>query len=117
MLSRIHLEVMHPIRVYLYLAASLLSLLFAVGAADAQLPIPHLHGVFPCGAKPGSTLEIEFVGDNFEAPKSLYFSHTGFATELIPEVKAVPAAKDKPEIKAAPAKFKLTIAPDVPPGE
>ncbi|HLX60417.1 MAG TPA: PPC domain-containing protein [Planctomycetota bacterium] len=86
-------------------------------AADSQLPIPHLHGIFPCGAKQGTTVELEFVGDNFDAPKTLYFSHAGFGAELIPEIKAAPAAKDKPEVKAAPAKFKVTVKPDVPVGE
>src|ERR1043165_246513 len=89
----------------------------AVFAADSQLPVPHLHGVFPIGAKPGTNLVIEFVGDNLEGPQPLYFSHKGFSTELIPEIKAVPKDKDKPEVKAVPAKFKLTIAADVPPGE
>lgn len=88
-----------------------------LSAADSQLPIPHLHGVFPCGAKQGATVELEFVGDGFEAPKTLYFSHKGITAELIPEVKAVPAAKDKPEVKPVPAKFKVSVKPDVPVGE
>src|SRR5437762_2872909 len=98
---------------------TLLTILFALrlSAADSQLPIPHLHGIFPCGAKQGATVELEFVGDNFEAPKTLYFSHAGFSAELIPDIKAVPAAKDKPEVKAVPAKFKVSVKPDVPVGE
>ncbi len=88
-----------------------------LNAADSQLPIPHLHGVFPTGVKQGGSVVVEFVGDNFTDPKSLYFSHKGFTTELIPEVKGTPAAKDKPEVKTIPAKFKVTCAADVPPGQ
>ena len=85
--------------------------------ADAQLPVPHLHGVFPCGIKQGTSVNIEYVGDNLDVPKSMYFSHKGITSEFIPEVKAVPAAKDKPEVKAVPAKFKINAAADVPAGD
>lgn len=89
----------------------------AATAADAQLPIPHLLGVFPCGAKQGTSVEVEYVGDNIGDASKLYFSHKGFTAEYIPEVKAVPAAKDKPEVKAVSARFKVAVPADVPVGE
>lgn len=89
----------------------------ALHGADAQLPIPRLYGVFPCGVKQGASVDVEYVGDNLDVPKTFYFSHKGISAVFMPEVKAVPAAKDKPEIKAAPAKFKVTAKPDVPPGD
>ncbi|MEI6233526.1 MAG: PPC domain-containing protein [Planctomycetota bacterium] len=90
---------------------------FQSHSADAQLPVPHLHGVFPCGIKQGATVELEFVGDNLDVPKSLYFSHKGITSVFIPDIKAAPKTKDTPEVKAVPAKFKITAKPDVPPGD
>ena len=86
----------------------------SVYAADAQLPVPHLTSVFPCGVKQGATVAVEISGDNLDVPKSLYFSHNGITAELIPEAKP---AKDKPDAKPGPPKYKITAKADVPPGD
>lgn len=87
-------------------------------AGDAQLPIPHLLGIYPCGAKQGAALEIEIAGDNIGDASRLYFSNKDIAsTEYFPEIKAVPAAKDKPEVKARTPRFKVKVGENVPPGE
>lgn len=69
-----------------------------------ELPIPQLKSVFPCGAKQGSTVEVELAGNNLDETKKLYFSNPGITAELISD----PA---KP-----PARFKVTVAANVPVG-
>ncbi len=84
-------------------------------AADAQLPVPQLHGVFPPGIKQGATLDVELEGKNLDIPKTLYFSHKGLTAELLPEPK--PATPPKPDAKPATPKFRITAKADVPPGD
>ena len=79
-------------------------------AADAQLPIPHLLGIYPCGAQAGHATELDLYGENFEIPKSLYFSNKG--------IKAEPfTGPVKPEGDKTPLRYRVTIDANVPPGE
>lgn len=79
--------------------------LLAIAAQAQQLPIPQLKSVFPCGARHGTSVEVEAGGGNLETPSKLYFSHPGITGELISD----PA---KP-----PARFKVSVAADVPVGD
>ena len=83
------------------------ALLAAAGitASAQQLPIPQLRNVFPCGARQGTSVEVEVGGTNLDEAKKLYFSNPGITGELISD----PA---KP-----PARFKVTVAPDVAVGD
>jgi hypothetical protein len=77
----------------------------AFPARAQQLPIPQLKNVFPCGARQGTSVEVEVGGTNLDETKKLYFSHPGITAELISD----PA---KP-----PARFKVSVAPEVPVGD
>ena len=74
-------------------------------ARAQQLPIPQLKNVFPCGARQGTSVEVEVGGTNLDETTKLYFSNPGITAELISD----PA---KP-----PARFKVTVAPEVPLGD
>ncbi|HEX2746616.1 MAG TPA: hypothetical protein VHM91_01350 [Verrucomicrobiales bacterium] len=76
----------------------LLSLLLSP-VAFAQLPAARLDGLFPPGGRVGSEVEISLEGTDLDGVKELLFDHPGF--------KAAPVEG---------AKFKVTIAPEVPPG-
>jgi hypothetical protein len=65
----------------------------------AELPHIRLDRIFPLGGQAGSELELEINGRDLDDVKALHFDHAGF--------KAV-HLKDK--------QFRVTIAPDVPPG-
>jgi hypothetical protein len=91
----------------------------------AGLPAPRVSTAFPPGAKAGTGLEVTVTGADLDEPTALYFSHPGIKGEYVPppDPPADPKKKDAPPAgmkKAAPAagphKFKVTVAPDVPPG-
>ncbi|HEY7157447.1 MAG TPA: PPC domain-containing protein [Gemmataceae bacterium] len=104
-------------------------LLFA-GSAHAQpkvgsnLPAPRLMTVMPPGGKIGSSVEVTFTGTDLEEPEHLLFSHPGIKAEPL----AAPEAPPKPDPKQPQPKqkkgmgkpvvsrFKVTLAPNVPPG-
>ena len=69
------------------------------GETSAELPHIRLDRIFPLGGRAGSELELEITGRDLDDVKALHFDHAGF--------KAV-HLKDK--------QFRVTIAPDVPPG-
>jgi hypothetical protein len=103
-------------------------LLGIVISADAQqqppIPQPRLSNLMPSGAKAGTTVEVTFAGVDAEEPEALIFSHPGIKAEAIipPEPKQPPVDPKKPApkmptpAKQAIAKFKVTVAPDVPIG-
>src|SRR5450631_3712582 len=68
-------------------------------AAHAQLQIPRLNSIFPCGGKQGTTVDTVIAGGELTDATGLYFSHPGITA--------------KP---AGPGKFKVAIAKDVPLG-
>jgi hypothetical protein len=78
-------------------AAVLLSLVPTV--AWAQLPVPQLNSIFPCGARLGETVECIVAGGDLNDATGLYFSH--------PAIKAETAGANK---------FRVTVAKDVPVG-
>jgi hypothetical protein len=65
----------------------------------AELPQIRLERIFPLGGSAGSTLALEIVGKDLDGTKSLRIDHPGIQAEWV---------KDH--------QFRLTIAPDVPPG-
>jgi hypothetical protein len=78
---------------------SLSALFVLCGESLAELPHLRLDSIFPLGAQVGSDVTLEIGGKDFDDVKSLHFDHPG--------LKAL-HLKDR--------QFRLTIAPDVPPG-
>jgi len=70
-----------------------------VNLAHAQLQIPRLNSIYPCGGKQGSTIDCLVAGGDLTDATGLYFSHPG--------ITAQPAGAGK---------FKVAIANDVPLG-
>lgn len=118
---------MHRFR--LFIVATALFVLWAstVSAQQQQpgLPLGRLDIVQPCGAKVGTSVEVTLVGADLDEPEALLFSHPGLKSEALKvEEKPDPKAKkDEPPRKKGMAagvnsgKFKVTVAPDVPPGQ
>jgi hypothetical protein len=75
-------------------------LLLAPVPASAQLPVPRLNSIYPCGARQGTTVECLVTGAELDGATGLYFSHRG--------ISAQPAGANK---------FKVTVARDVPVGQ
>ena len=75
-----------------------LLLLFAVAVpARAQLPVPRLNSIFPCGARQGSTVECTVAGGELDGATGLYFSRPGLSAEPLGNGKfKVVVAKDAP---------------------
>jgi hypothetical protein len=115
--------------------------LIVCGTVAAQQPPPpglptaRIQNVFPAGAKAGppptvSTFgitvkfdtEVTVVGSDLDEPEKLYFSHPGIKGEYLapPEPPVDPKKKDAAPPKKVdpkgPHKFRVTVAPDVPPG-
>jgi hypothetical protein len=67
---------------------------------QAQLPVPRLNSIFPCGAKQGTTVEATVAGGDLDKASGLYFSHPG--------ITAQPAGGNK---------FNITVGKDVPVGQ
>ena len=67
--------------------------------AHAQLQIPRLNSIFPCGGKQGTTVDTVIAGGELTDATGLYFSHPGITAQ-----------------PAGPGKFKVAIAKDVPVG-
>ncbi len=84
------------------------ALLFVVAASAhaQQLPIPQLKSVFPCGARQGTSVEVETGGGNLDESTKLYFNHPGIKAELVSDPK-----------KGGNAHFKVTVAGGVPVGD
>jgi hypothetical protein len=92
--------------------------------AGSNLPAPRLMTVMPPGGKIGSSVEVTFTGTDLEEPEHLLFSHPGIKAELLaaPETPPKPDPKQpQPKQKKGMGKpvvsrFKVTLAPNVPPG-
>ena len=87
------------------LGTAFLLLAATLATRAQQLPIPQLKNVFPCGARQGTSVEVEVGGTNLDETKKLYFSNPGITAELISD----PA---KP-----PSHFKVSVAANVPVGD
>jgi hypothetical protein len=74
--------------------------ILAASVAHAQLPMPRLNSIFPCGTQKGTTVECIVAGSDLDGATGLYFSHGG--------ITAQPAGNGK---------FKVTVAKDVPVGK
>ncbi len=93
-------------------------------------PLGRLDTIFPCGAKAGTTVEVQLAGADLDETASLVFSHPGIKSELIKEIEETPKVdpkdtkKDQPKPKrkrdqqSTPgARFRVTVPPDVPVGQ
>ncbi len=68
-------------------------------SVQAQLPIPRLNSIFPCGASQGTTVECTISGADLDGATGLHFSQAGITA-----------------LAAGPNKFKIAVAKDVPLG-
>jgi hypothetical protein len=75
------------------------TLLLIAGPAAAQLPVPRLNSIFPCGARQGSTVECTTAGGDLDGATGLYFSHPGISAQ-----------------PSGPNKFQVSVGKDVPIG-
>ncbi|MCA9179043.1 MAG: hypothetical protein KDB14_31485, partial [Planctomycetales bacterium] len=75
--------------------------LLASSVAQAELPSIRLDRLTPLGASAGATVEAEIAGADIEDLQSLRFDHPGLTAE---------------PIEGQPNKFRVHVAPDVPPG-
>jgi hypothetical protein len=73
--------------------------IFLGGIARAELPLIRLDRIFPLGAQAGTEVQLEISGRDMGEVKSLHFDHPGLKATLL-----------KPNL------FRVTIAPDTPPG-
>ncbi|HEX4145570.1 MAG TPA: PPC domain-containing protein [Pirellulales bacterium] len=85
-------------------AAAALAILPATDASAQQLPKAKLLAAFPCGARQGSVVEVEFYGDDLQDVTRLYCSHPGITGERLPDAGGKPL------------RFKVTVGPEVPVG-
>ncbi len=105
------------------LAVAFLTVAVAFAQQPGNLyPQPRIASIFPVGAKAGTTVDATALGTDLDDTTALLFSHPGIKGELIPpppEPPADPKKKDPPKKKTPPpteAKFKVSVAADVPPG-
>jgi hypothetical protein len=107
------------------LVVLLASLSFAQ-APNTNLPSPRIASFFPCGAQAGSSVEVTVTGTDLDDATAIMSAHAGISAERTTavEAKAEPKADDKKKdmakAKAAAVtsvRFKLTVKPDVPPGQ
>ena len=96
--------------------AALLLTLFLVSwltESRAQLPNTSLDSLFPPGGQAGTTLEVEIGGGNLTGVTGLRCSHAGVLFERSAASTDSGAEGDE---KKSDNLFRVTIAPDVPPG-
>ncbi|MBX3401533.1 MAG: PPC domain-containing protein [Gemmataceae bacterium] len=105
------------------LAVAFLTVAVAFAQQPGNLyPQPRIASIFPVGAKAGTTVDVTALGTDLEDATALVFTHPGIKGDLIPpppEPPADPKKKDPPKKKTPPpteAKFKVSVAADVPPG-
>lgn len=80
--------------------------------AWGQMPFLRLMTAFPAGGKQASTVEVTVTGNNMDGVDRLLFSHPGITgSPLMSESTWL-----QPTPRPVPGKFKVAIAPDVPPG-
>lgn len=99
----------------LHFSAVALSLFAAAASAQqpTTYPAPLLKTVFPPGGQVGKAIEVTVDGADLEDATELYFSTPGVKAERVTDPPADP--KKKPAA-ATGAKFKVTVAADVPAG-
>ena len=80
--------------------------------AWGQLPFLRLMTAYPPGGKQASAVEVTVTGNNMDGVDRLFFSHPSITgSPLMSE-----GSRLQPTPRPVPGKFKVTIAPDVPPG-
>ena len=93
---------------------ALLMLLPAYGQQQgAGYPAARLTTVFPPGAKVGTSVEVMVRGEDLDEPAGLYFSDPSIQAERLPDPPTDPKAKNP---VPPPARFRVTIPADAPPG-
>jgi hypothetical protein len=78
----------------------------------AQLPTARLDGVFPAGAKPGTTVEITIAGGDLDDVAELHFSHPGITAKRKMAEKGQFDKEPQPVLN----QFLVTVAANVPAG-
>jgi hypothetical protein len=121
-----------------FAACAILSDAPAQQAPPPGLPSPRLNTVFPAGMKAGTagksytlfstadvhTNTVTVTGFDLDEPTGLLFSHPGIKAAYVvpreppadPKKKDPPPAMGKKAAPSGPAKFKVSVAADVPPG-
>ncbi|MBO0698380.1 MAG: PPC domain-containing protein [Zavarzinella sp.] len=87
-------------------------------------PLPRLDSISPPGGKAGTTVaEVALTGTDLDEADALLFSHPGIKAEAIVPPTPKPDPKDPKKVPPPPPKgphpphkFKVTVAPDVSPG-
>ncbi|HLY12649.1 MAG TPA: PPC domain-containing protein [Planctomycetota bacterium] len=116
---------MPPTRVRFLASACFLAVL--ASGARAEFSPPRLASVFPPGAQQGTELTVEVQGNALDGPTALYFSHPGIRGDLVSadapkdeKAKEKDKEKEKGGRRGSDGKgvrFKVHVAPDVPPGD
>lgn len=90
----------------------LAGIILLVDSASAQLPAARLEGVFPAGAKAGSTAEVTIAGVDLDDADKLIFSHPGITAQR----KMTPPGPFDEGPQPALNQFMVTVNGDVPIG-
>jgi hypothetical protein len=80
--------------------------------SHAQLPTPQLESLFPCGAKPGSELDVTIAGNDLDEVDKILFQHPGITSTPKLGEPLMPGQAAKPVEN----QFTIKVASDVPPG-
>jgi hypothetical protein len=67
----------------LRLALALGTVALCVPPCPAQLPVPRLNSIFPCGARQGTTVECVIAGGSLDGTTALVFSQPGISAEFL----------------------------------
>jgi hypothetical protein len=59
------------------------ALLLVATSAHAQLPVPKLNSIFPCGGRQGAAIECTVNGGDLDKASGLFFSHPGIRGEFV----------------------------------
>ena len=84
----------------------------AISVARGQLPATRLDAIFPCGTKPGGTVEVSIVGADLDDVVELTFSHAGI-TAARKMVDPTPFDSGPQPVEN---RFVVSVRADVPPG-
>lgn len=90
----------------------LLALALNPAPVSAQLPATQLDGIFPLGARPGTSVELTISGDDLDDVDRLQFSHPGITAAQ--KTTAPTKFDDGPQ--PVENTFDVSVAANVPPG-
>jgi len=102
----------HSVRFFGIILPACLCLSLSPSLLQAELPATQLGSVFPAGANPGATVEVEIGGSNLDGADRLVFSHAGIKAEQ--KMREPNQFEEGPQ--PVPRTFAVTVAGNVPPG-